>query len=251
MVIKIAAPILDGDRMTGILYAAVLLNNNTEFIDRFKRLVFKEEKIRGKDVGTTTIFLGDIRVATNVVDSRRAGGPSARRSPRRSTSGSSRRGRSGWTRPSSSTTGTSRATAPSSTSTTRPWASSTSASSSRSTTSSCGARPCPSSWSSSSRSSSPSLLAVYLINVYTKPVKRIIAASTEMARGDYHRIEVRPARRRRRPEPRAGLQRHGRRPSRSATASSRTRPSGPSSSPRSWPRSAGWPRASPTRSTTP
>jgi two-component system, NtrC family, sensor kinase len=68
MVIKIAAPIKDGSRMTGILYAAVLLNNNTEFIDRFRRLVFKEEKIRGKDVGTTTIFLGDIRVATNVVD---------------------------------------------------------------------------------------------------------------------------------------------------------------------------------------
>ncbi len=68
MVIKIAAPIKDGSRMIGILYAAVLLNNNTAFIDRFKRLAFKEEKLRGKDVGTTTIFLGDIRVATNVVD---------------------------------------------------------------------------------------------------------------------------------------------------------------------------------------
>ena len=68
MVIKIAAPIMSGTRMTGVLYAAVLLNNNTEFIDRFKRLVFKEEKLRGKDVGTTTIFLGDVRVATNVVD---------------------------------------------------------------------------------------------------------------------------------------------------------------------------------------
>ena len=68
MVIKIAAPIMDGGRLTGILYAAVLLNNNTEVIDRFRRLVFKEEKLRGKDIGTTTIFLGDIRVATNVAD---------------------------------------------------------------------------------------------------------------------------------------------------------------------------------------
>ncbi len=68
MVIKIAAPILEGDRLRGILYAAVLLNNNSEFIDRFKRLVFKEEKVRGKDVGTTTLFLGDVRIATNVTD---------------------------------------------------------------------------------------------------------------------------------------------------------------------------------------
>jgi len=68
LVIKIAAPILDRGRLAGILYAAVLLNNNAEFVDRFKRLVFKDEKIEGKDAGTTTIFLGDIRVATNVID---------------------------------------------------------------------------------------------------------------------------------------------------------------------------------------
>jgi two-component system, NtrC family, sensor kinase len=68
LVIKIAAPIRDGERMTGILYGAVLLNNNAAFIDRFKRLLFKDEKVEGKDAGTTTIFLGDIRVATNVVD---------------------------------------------------------------------------------------------------------------------------------------------------------------------------------------
>jgi two-component system, NtrC family, sensor kinase len=69
MVIKIAAPILSGERLEGILYAAILLNNNFRFIDRFKRLVFKEERIGGVEVGTTTLFLGGIRVATNVVDS--------------------------------------------------------------------------------------------------------------------------------------------------------------------------------------
>ena len=69
MVIKIAVPILSGERLEGILYAAILLNNNFRFIDRFKRLVFKEERIGGVEVGTTTLFLGDIRVATNVVDS--------------------------------------------------------------------------------------------------------------------------------------------------------------------------------------
>lgn len=68
LVIKIAAPVLDRGRLAGILYAAVLLNNNAEFVDRFKRLVFKDEKIEGKDAGTTTVFLGDVRVATNVLD---------------------------------------------------------------------------------------------------------------------------------------------------------------------------------------
>ncbi|HMA54596.1 MAG TPA: cache domain-containing protein, partial [Acidobacteriota bacterium] len=68
LVIKIAAPVLDGDRLAGVLYAALLLNNNADFVDRFKRLVFKDEKINGKDAGTTTVFLGDIRVATNVLD---------------------------------------------------------------------------------------------------------------------------------------------------------------------------------------
>jgi two-component system NtrC family sensor kinase len=68
LVMKAAAPIFSGGRMTGILYAAVLLNNNDRFIDRFKRLVFKEERIDGREVGAATIFLGDIRVATNVAD---------------------------------------------------------------------------------------------------------------------------------------------------------------------------------------
>jgi two-component system NtrC family sensor kinase len=36
------------------------------------------------------------------------------------------------------------------------------------------------------------ILAGYLISVYTKPVKRIIAASKELARGIYHRIQVDP-----------------------------------------------------------
>ena len=67
LIIKIAAPILDGDRLAGILYGAILLNNNDAFVDRFKRLVFRDERINGKDAGTTTIFLGDVRVATNVL----------------------------------------------------------------------------------------------------------------------------------------------------------------------------------------
>jgi two-component system NtrC family sensor kinase len=68
LVMKAATPIFDDGTMIGILYAAVLLNNNDQFIDRFKRLVFKEERIDGREVGASTLFLGDIRVTTSVVD---------------------------------------------------------------------------------------------------------------------------------------------------------------------------------------
>ncbi len=68
LIMKAAAPIFAEGRMVGILYAAILLNNNDRFIDRFKRLVFKEERIDGREVGAATIFLGDIRVTTSVAD---------------------------------------------------------------------------------------------------------------------------------------------------------------------------------------
>ncbi len=68
LVMKAAAPITEEGRMVGILYAALLLNNNEQFIDRSKRLVFKDEKIDGRDVGASTLFLGDMRVATTIAD---------------------------------------------------------------------------------------------------------------------------------------------------------------------------------------
>ncbi len=68
LVMKTVSPIFQRGRLVGVLYAAVLLNNNDRIVDRFKKLIFKEEKIKNKDVGTVTIFLEDVRVATNVVD---------------------------------------------------------------------------------------------------------------------------------------------------------------------------------------
>ena len=69
LVMKAASPIMENGRMVGLLYAAVLLNNNDSFIDRFRRLLFKEERNRGREVGSSTIFLEDVRVATTVMDS--------------------------------------------------------------------------------------------------------------------------------------------------------------------------------------
>ena len=191
MVIKIAAPILEGDRLTGILYAAVLLNNNSEFVDRFKRLVFKDEKVRGKDVGTTTLFLGDVRVATNVVDSsgRRAIGTQVSEQVYRRVFEEGKT----WLDEAFVVDN---------------WYMS-------------GYSPLfdidrkplgilyvgilKQKYDLILRGTTLSFLliilvttilavalAVYLINIYTKPLKRIIAASTEMALGFYHRIEADP-----------------------------------------------------------
>ncbi len=75
MVLGSAAPIFDGrGNLIGILFGGILLNQNFRLVDKIKDLVFKGETYKGKEVGTATIFLGDVRIATNVryPDGRRA-----------------------------------------------------------------------------------------------------------------------------------------------------------------------------------
>jgi two-component system NtrC family sensor kinase len=67
MVIKSAAPIRDErDRIIGTIYGGILLNRNNEIVDRVKEIVFKDEKYKGREIGTATIFQGDVRISTNV-----------------------------------------------------------------------------------------------------------------------------------------------------------------------------------------
>ena len=71
MMLKAAAPIIDEKgRLVGVLYGGVLLSRNYEIVDRVKGIVFKGEKYKGKDIGTATVFQGDLRIATNVMDDR-------------------------------------------------------------------------------------------------------------------------------------------------------------------------------------
>ncbi|MGB3341046.1 MAG: cache domain-containing protein [bacterium] len=67
MMIKAAAPVLDynGD-LIGVLYGGKLINQNYEIVDRVKDIVYKNEKYKGKDIGTATIFQKDLRISTNV-----------------------------------------------------------------------------------------------------------------------------------------------------------------------------------------
>lgn len=69
LVLKAAAPILLNGRLIGIIYGAQLINKNYEIVDQIKSLVFKDQKFDGFDYGTATIFLEDLRVSTNVYKS--------------------------------------------------------------------------------------------------------------------------------------------------------------------------------------
>jgi two-component system NtrC family sensor kinase len=75
MMIRAAAPILGHDgRLLGVLYGGNLLNRNYKIVDKVKETVYKGVKYEGKDIGTATIFQGDLRISTNVqrVDGARA-----------------------------------------------------------------------------------------------------------------------------------------------------------------------------------
>jgi two-component system NtrC family sensor kinase len=69
MVLKSAHPIIDfNGEVLGVLTGGVLLNRNYEIVDRIKNIVFKDAKYKGKEIGTATIFFGDLRISTNVID---------------------------------------------------------------------------------------------------------------------------------------------------------------------------------------
>lgn len=67
MVVAAAAPILNGQgQVVGVLYGGDLLNRRYELVDQIKQEVFPGDTYEGKDIGTVTIFQGDLRIATNV-----------------------------------------------------------------------------------------------------------------------------------------------------------------------------------------
>lgn len=64
-----AVPVLDqNDRLIGFIEMGSLLNGATEKVDAIRDAVFANEIYNGKPVGTATIFMGDLRVSTNVLD---------------------------------------------------------------------------------------------------------------------------------------------------------------------------------------
>ena len=67
LVVMAAVPILSSaGEMLGLVYGGDLLNRRYGTVDRIKREVFPQQTYEGRDVGTVTIFQGDLRISTNV-----------------------------------------------------------------------------------------------------------------------------------------------------------------------------------------
>lgn len=63
-----AVPVMRDGQMIGILEMGALLNGAVEKVDRIRDAVFENETYKGKPVGTATVFMGDLRISTNVLD---------------------------------------------------------------------------------------------------------------------------------------------------------------------------------------
>ena len=64
-----AVPIFVDSALAGILYGGILLNHNSAFVDSVRDAVFQDESYEGRLIGTATVFLDDVRIATNVLNS--------------------------------------------------------------------------------------------------------------------------------------------------------------------------------------
>jgi two-component system NtrC family sensor kinase len=72
-----AMPLTDSDgHVEAVVFGGRIINQDYEFVDHIRQLVFGGDEYRGLPVGTVTIFLDDVRISTNVLDenSRRAVG---------------------------------------------------------------------------------------------------------------------------------------------------------------------------------
>ena len=68
MAIAAAVPLFDsGHRFIGILYAANLINRRFGIVDEIKNEAFHHLRYLGREIGTATIFQGDLRISTNVM----------------------------------------------------------------------------------------------------------------------------------------------------------------------------------------
>lgn len=67
MVIHAAAPVFDREaRLVGAVVGGLLLNKNLDFVDRINEIVYPEGALPLDSRGTATLFLDDVRIATNV-----------------------------------------------------------------------------------------------------------------------------------------------------------------------------------------
>ncbi|MBF0099314.1 MAG: cache domain-containing protein [Desulfobacterales bacterium] len=67
MTLSAAIPIVDQGVFLGVIYGGTLLNKSTAIVDTIRDTVFQSETYKNQLIGTTTIFLNDLRISTNVI----------------------------------------------------------------------------------------------------------------------------------------------------------------------------------------
>lgn len=67
MAIVCAVPVEKGNHLIGIIYGGILLNRNNAITEKIRDIVYKNQSYQGKALGTATLFLGDSRISTTVV----------------------------------------------------------------------------------------------------------------------------------------------------------------------------------------
>ncbi|CAL92690.1 cache domain-containing protein [Azoarcus olearius] len=67
LMVQVAVPVTDlGGRLLGVLEGGVMLNRNLGIVDRINAAVYQDSSLPLDSQGTATLFLDDIRIATNV-----------------------------------------------------------------------------------------------------------------------------------------------------------------------------------------
>ncbi|MFB1029913.1 MAG: cache domain-containing protein [Thauera sp.] len=67
LVVHAAAPVLDAaGNLVAVLEGGVLLNGNLDFVDTLNAIVYREGSLPEGSEGTATLFVDDVRIATNV-----------------------------------------------------------------------------------------------------------------------------------------------------------------------------------------
>ena len=69
MAIGYAMPVIDSaGKVNSVIYGGKIINRDFPLVDKIRDLVFENKFYEGKPLGTVTIFLDGVRIATNVLD---------------------------------------------------------------------------------------------------------------------------------------------------------------------------------------
>jgi len=66
LILSAGVPVLHEGQILGVLYGGILLNRDENIVDTVRGTVFRNEEYKGRSIGRATIFLKDVRIATNV-----------------------------------------------------------------------------------------------------------------------------------------------------------------------------------------